>query len=480
MMRWRDTVGMLGLATLMACAGLSVPEARGESTLGFRGDGSGKFPRATPPLTWSAEQNVLWATPLPAASNASPIVVEDRVFVTAEPDLLLCLRASDGKILWERQVNYYTDKDAKEIAVIEARLKEFATQIQQYPVVMQQLTDAFAAYEKDPKNKELEAKVSKLNAERQALYLQLKPLAGFIPPPTFPAIGYTSPTPVSDGQRVYIAFGSGMVAAFELDGRMAWHTRLDPPKRQHGHGASPVLAGGKLMVHFQDLVALDPATGAESWQARAEASWGTPVVARTPAGELLVTPGGDVVRGVDGQMIARCVSALEFNGPVVDNNVAYFLQNPATAFELPTAPGANVNPVQKWQVELPKDRYTASPIVHDGLLYAVTYGNLLSVLDAATGDKVYEQKLPLSGAAASSLVLVGDKHLMICGDAGQTLVIEAGRKYQVTSNNTLEPFRSTPLPAGNRLFVRGSRRLFCLKGDWKPDDNKPVWVSVAR
>jgi len=74
---------------------------------GLRGDGSGTFPAATPVTTWdwTTGKNIVWATPLPSFGSSSPIVVGDKVFVTAELNQLICINARDGKIPWIREVD---------------------------------------------------------------------------------------------------------------------------------------------------------------------------------------------------------------------------------------------------------------------------------------------------------------------------------------------------------------------------------------
>ncbi|MEI8242684.1 MAG: PQQ-binding-like beta-propeller repeat protein, partial [bacterium] len=66
---------------------------------GWRGDGTGQHPSATPPLGWSDTSNVAWKATV-GGSYSSPVVVGDRVMVTAEPDRVLCLNVGDGKVLW--------------------------------------------------------------------------------------------------------------------------------------------------------------------------------------------------------------------------------------------------------------------------------------------------------------------------------------------------------------------------------------------
>lgn len=68
--------------------------------VGKRGDGSGRFPGATSPTTWSATEKVAWSVPMPNWSNASPLVVGDKVITMAEPSTILCFDAKTGTRLW--------------------------------------------------------------------------------------------------------------------------------------------------------------------------------------------------------------------------------------------------------------------------------------------------------------------------------------------------------------------------------------------
>ena len=70
--------------------------------VGWRGDGSGIFPNTTPATQWSPTQNVVWKTKLPDWSNATPLIVGDKIFVMSEPDVLVCCDVASGKILWQK------------------------------------------------------------------------------------------------------------------------------------------------------------------------------------------------------------------------------------------------------------------------------------------------------------------------------------------------------------------------------------------
>src|SRR5437870_3555947 len=72
-----------------------------ERPAGWRGDGGGQYPAARPALRWSATENVAWRAEVGAGASP-PLLVGSRVFVTAEPDLLICVDAQSGRELWRK------------------------------------------------------------------------------------------------------------------------------------------------------------------------------------------------------------------------------------------------------------------------------------------------------------------------------------------------------------------------------------------
>src|SRR4051812_28557576 len=85
----------------------SAPATNPIGRVGWRGDGSGHYPEAAPPLAWSKSpdgktHNILWQRRMPSYSWATPLVVGDRLFVRAEPYDLVCLDKNTGKVLWHR------------------------------------------------------------------------------------------------------------------------------------------------------------------------------------------------------------------------------------------------------------------------------------------------------------------------------------------------------------------------------------------
>ena len=88
---------------------LTVANAADAQAAGWRTDGTGAYPNTKAPSEWSTDQNVVWRCALPSWSNATPVVLDDRVICCSEPATVIAVDKANGKILWQTPVTY---KDA--------------------------------------------------------------------------------------------------------------------------------------------------------------------------------------------------------------------------------------------------------------------------------------------------------------------------------------------------------------------------------
>ncbi len=369
------------------------------SPVGWRTDGTGRYPDATPPLEWSADRNVVWKTSMPAPSNATPVVVGYRIFVCAEPSTLVCVDARSGKIRWQK-THDYTDVE---------------------PPVQQ----------KAPKRHNTN--------------------------------GYSSPTPVTDGKTVYVLFGTGVAAAYDLDGKRRWIRFVDAPNHGWGHSASPVLVGNKLIVSIRDMRALSVADGSRQWRIDMAPRWGTPIAHRIGTTDVLITPSGKVVKAADGTVLVGGLGSLTYNAPLVEGDTTYFIdgERKTKATRLVGPAGSAFMVDLLWQARIAKNRYYASPVLHNGIVYAVNQRGAFTTIDAESGEVIYEQKLQLGGTVYPSIALAGG-YLFVSSDSGKTFIIEPGREYKKLGENQLGTFRASPVFIRDRLFIRTMKHLYCI------------------
>jgi outer membrane protein assembly factor BamB len=382
-------------------------------TVGWRGDGTGRFPGADPPTQWDIDEgkNILWKAEV-GPGQSSPVIVGGRVFVTAGEALLVCVDLASGKVLW-RQENGY---------------------------------GAIAPGVKRPEK----------------------------PPPTVAGCGYATPTPASDGHWVYACYGTGIVACYDLEGKRRWIRFVDLPQlTQYGRSVSPVLAGGKLLLGVSGLSALDPQSGEVLWHtAEAKPTYGTPAIARIGGVDVALTPNGDCVRLADGKVLARKLSSNTYTSPVVYAGVVYYAGPPARAFKLPEKAGETIQPQKLWENDEVEGESFASPLWHEGILYCAGNEGTLYALDAASGKLLFKKALeirsanPKPGAEPANIypsITLAGKHFLLGNDVGETLVLVPGRDYKEVARNYLDKgCGASPAVGTDKLLFRGGVHLYCI------------------
>ncbi|HEY3396977.1 MAG TPA: PQQ-binding-like beta-propeller repeat protein [Armatimonadota bacterium] len=460
------TYRILTLAALVSfLLAVSLSGALAE-VVGWRGDGTGVYPKATPPTTWAKDKNVVWSTPLPSWGNSCPVLVGDKLFFCVEPTTLMCLSATDGKILWQKSNQYEDIAPADQAATVKAEQAQLADLQKQTQGVDDELAKVKVALEKTPADETLKAKQTELQTKREELNKQLQPLTKWIVPITHPTNGWSSPTPVSDGAHVWVAFGNGVVACYDLDGNRVWARLVEKPQHGWGTSASPTLTDNKLLVQFVTLHGLNPATGETFWNAKEVGMyWGSIITTNIGNVPVAITSNGFVVRAADGKILAKGLYGLSYNTPIIADGVLYFVEIPGwtrmagRAFTLPTEAADSLTLKPVWNGR--DERFYASPVYFEGLLYDVNQLDSLVVVDAANGLPIYEKKLGLGGTQYPSVTMAG-QYIYVSSDSGATVVIEPGREYKEIARNTLEPFRGSPVFSGDRMYIHGLKTFYCL------------------
>ena len=401
---------------------LSADEPKPVANVMWRFDGCGRFPSIRPPLEWAPDKNILWKTPVDVGGYSSPIVVGEKVFLTAEMGSLLCLDLANGKILWQKDL---FSEDSKDIPA------------------------------------ELSKKLVRGGGGDSK---------------------QSTPTPTSNGELVFYINATGLCACYDLQGNQKWIRIVETAKDEECFTASPVFAGDRLILSWGCLLALDAKSGRTLWKAAdAKAAHGTPAVVRIGDTEVAITPSGDIVRLTDGAILCSGLFASSYATPLVEGNMLYVIDAKAKAFELPAKADKDMRLKERWSTKL-SGQFMASPVYHDGLLYTVENKKCrLHTLDAKTGEVLtvtrgidpetnaekVESGIKIEGLAAAqytyaSPVVANDKVLFF-DDAGNTSVLELGRKYKFVRANKLEgALVGTPFFVKDKIIIRGSETVYCV------------------
>jgi outer membrane protein assembly factor BamB len=393
------------------------------------------------PVSWdvAANRNIAWRTEIPGLGHSSPIVWEDRVFVTTAV-------SSDPKAVFQYPLAGQLD-----------RRTDLAKQ-------------QFKLYCLDRHTgKILWEKVAAERAPAVARH---------------PHNSYASATPATDGKRVVAFFGSEGLYAFDLDGKMLWQQDVGPldqgafdvPDYKWGSASSPIIYRDLVIVQCDQqkgsfVAAFDAATGKPRWRTQRNAipSWATPTVYEGEKRAELVTNGAEYFRGYDPATGAELwkikgTSMISVPTPFAAHGLIYlasgyyrFIQ-PIVALK-PGATGEVAAERVAWRTEKGAP-YLPTPIVYGDYFYSFNHRGILTVYNATTGERIYEQRLGEGAAFSSSPVATGGR-LYAASEDGDVYVVKAGPTFELLAVNKMnEVVMATPALSNGILIVRGLNHVF--------------------
>ena len=291
---------------------------------------------------------------------------------------------------------------------------------------------------------------------------------------------HASATPACDGERIFIPYQTGdavRLAALDLEGKVVWNQPVGPYKSVQGHSSSPALYRSAVILPSDGsvgnkLTALHRQTGAVVWRAsltKGLESYASPLVMRVAGRDQAILIGGLKTHSFDpqtGKLLWTCDGPAEFCAATAafseDTVFATggYSQKGLLAIRADGA-GDVTRSHLRWKSDA-KAGYVPSPLLHQGLLYAVSDTGLMRCYDAASGQVVWEH--PLKAPFYSSPVLAGDR-VYVFDRKGKGYVFKAGRQFELlaTSELTAGAF-ATPVITGDRIYLR-TLRDFLLPGD---------------
>lgn len=283
-----------------------------------------------------------------------------------------------------------------------------------------------------------------------------------------------SPTPIVDGNRVYVHFGADGTAALDTAGQVLWTIRLSYDS-QHGNGGSPVLYRGLLIVSCDGsdeafVAAIDTQTGKIRWKTPRRQPWDqaytTPLVIRVGERDQVVSVGAYRAAAYDpdsGKELWRVSYADGFSNvprPVFGHGLVYI----ATGFQQPTLLAVRPDgsgDVTKTHVAWTLRRsapLTPSPLIVGDELYLVNDGGIATCLDAKTGSIHWQQRL---GGNFSASPLFADGRIYFSSEEGVTTVIAPGKEFRRLAANTLDGATLASIAvSGGSLFIRSHSHLY--------------------
>ena len=285
---------------------------------------------------------------------------------------------------------------------------------------------------------------------------------------------HASPTPIVDGDRIYVHFGAEGTAALSAAGAILWKTRL-PYQSQHGNGGSPELAGDLLIVNcdgFDDsfVVALDTRTGKTRWRTGRRQpysqAYSTPLAIRAADRDQIVSVGAFNALAYDpqtGKEIWRVGYPEGFSNvprPVYGAGLVFIttgFQQPSLLAVRPDGKGDVTKTHVAWTLSRGAP-LTPSPLLAGDELYVVTDNGIASCLDARTGAVRWQQRL---GNSFSASPVLADGRIYFLDEDGRTTVIAPGPTFAPLAVNTLDGATLASMAvAAQSFFLRTATHLY--------------------
>ena len=429
------SVGVVGLlGSIAAAADDRWPQFRGPGNLGVSEE-SGL------PESWSTTENVAWVADIPGLGWSSPIVWEDRLFLTSV----------------------------------------VSTGVAEAPVL-----GLYIGGERPTPTEEHRWMVYGIDVATGTLLWETEVHRGVPETSHHLKNTFASETPVTDGEQVYAYFGNVGVFSLSLDGDLLWSRRIEVSDMPGGWGtaASPVLSGDRLyIVNDNDsqsyMLALSKETGNEIWRVDRDegANWSTPYVWENDLRTELVTTGTDKVRSydLDGNLLWELTGMSTVTAPtpfsqfgllyissgyIGDSKRPAFAIRPGARGDITPAADGRLDASIAW-FQPQAGSYNTSPIIYGNYYYTLLDRGYFTCHDARTGEEVYGKQRIHVGAAFSSSPWAYSGKIFVLSEEGDTYVIKAGPEFEVLDTNSLDEYSmATPVIAHGSLFIRTGSKLY--------------------
>ncbi len=457
----------LGFATSTAAQQAPWPQFRGP-------DANPVAENPKLPDHWSTSENVEWSVEIPGRGWSSPIVADGKVFLTAV--------TTDGKSKSPQVGTNYSNEYVAELT-------------------KQGLSEEEVEKKVTERDFELPSEVSLhyflycLDIESGKELWKREFYAGHPPGGRHRKNSFSSETPVTDGQHVYVYIANLGLYAYDLQGKQLWTKKMDshPIYFEFGTGTSPVLFDNKLIiVHDNEeksfIAAYDKTDGKQIWLTDRAApkdtpadtpksGWATPFVWNHPQRTEIVTtgPGMAISYDPDGHELWRLndVTPAPAASSFVAEGLLYldggsrkpmFAIRPGASGDISLSDDTLTNDYVVWS--RPRaGSYIPTPVVYQGGLYVVYDNGILSRFDAKTGEQSFKERIKSSGADFTSSPWAYNGKVFCLSEQGDTYVYQAGAEHKLLHVNSLgDMCLATPAIVNDRLLIRTEKRMYSMRG----------------
>lgn len=374
------------------------PFFRGQDSHGIAG-GSGYL------TEWDGEKgkNIKWKTEIPKKGKSSPVIWDDKIFVTGAEGILCevyCIDKNSGKILWTTSASGIQGEPSE------------------LPVMDQEA-------------------------------------------------GLAVPTVATNGKAVCAIFANGNMVCLDTGGKMKWSTNLGVPETSYGYASSLIIYNNTLLVKYDSnkklsLMAFDIESGAMKWETirKGHPSWSSPVIAYFGGQPQVVINSNPFVTSYDavtGTELweVECMSGDVAPSVAVNSSMTYAVTDYAKLAAIKSGTGASI----LWE----DNSYTpdaSSPVATDKFLFLSTGNGDVACYDAIKGDTLWTHYFNEPFYASP---MIADEMVYLLDRAGTMHIVKADGDFKLISESPLgERADCTPAFSDKNIYIRGKNNLYCI------------------
>ncbi|MDB6123092.1 MAG: outer rane biosis protein BamB [Pedosphaera sp.] len=306
----------------------------------------------------------------------------------------------------------------------------------------------------------------------------------------------SNPSPITDGQTVFVYFKSGHLAALDFNGKILWQSdlveRYGRDTLYWDYGASPVLTQHDVVIarlHHGDsyVAAFDKSTGALHWKisrnyetsVEGDHGYTTPILIQQQGREALLILGGEHLTAhgaADGKILWSCG---DFNpqakknwvpiaSPIVAGNLAVVSYGRGSRLHgIKLGGTGDVTATHRLWLREDSGSFVSTPVEYKGRIYLLhDHGSergAIECIEPATGKTRWSAQLPKNSSEYYASPVVADGKLYAAREDGMIFVARIEGSFELLSQNDMaEPIIASPVPVANRLLLRGEKHLFCV------------------
>jgi outer membrane protein assembly factor BamB len=374
------------------------PFFRGQDSRGIAG-GSGY------PVEWDGEagKNIDWKIEIPGQGKSSPVIWDDKIFITGAQDAkceLYCIEKKTGKILWTGSASGIPGEPSE--------LPEMDTEA-----------------------------------------------------------GLAVPTAATNGSEVCAIFANGNLVCFNFDGNRMWAKNIGTLKSSYGYSSSLLIYKNILLVQFDSnekisLLGFDITTGELKWETPRQGRpvWSSPVLAYFDGKPNVVINGNPKVSGYDpvtGKELwaVECMSGDVAPSVAANSGMVYAVTDYAKLTAISPGPGAKI----VWE----DNTFTpdvSSPVATDKFLFVTTGNGDVACYNSEKGDTLWTHYFNDQFYASP---VIADDRLFILDRSGVMHILNAADKYQLVGEPSLgENTDCTPVFSNKKIYMRSRKNLYCI------------------